>query len=256
MATLVYDGSFAGLLTAVFDVYEYKFTQCNITPEQHRQDSLFEQTHIVETDANKANRVWTGLKKIAGQHAVSNLYKTFLSEEEGMENHLLQYIRYTFLLKEDISSDYSHASARYINDTAKKVHREKHRMEAFVRFKLTKDGLYFATIEPDFNVLPLILPHFEKRYADQRWLIYDVRRKYGLYYDLHKTQFVEMSFNDAEGTPTNIAEVLEENEAVYQQLWQQYFHSVNIPARKNLKLHIKHMPYRYWKYLVEKHSGI
>ena len=41
-----------------------------------------------------------------------------------------------------------------------------------------------AIVQPDFNVLPLIEKHFRERYADQRWLIYDVRRKYGLYYDL------------------------------------------------------------------------
>ena len=59
-------------------------------------------------------------------------------------------------------------------------------MEAFVRFQLTKDGLYYCIIQPDYNVLPLISNHFEKRYADQRWLIYDSRRKYGIYYDLKK----------------------------------------------------------------------
>ena len=49
-------------------------------------------------------------------------------------------------------------------------------MEAFVRFQCTKDQLYYAIIQPDYNVLPLISKHFEKRYADQRWLIYDIRR--------------------------------------------------------------------------------
>ena len=30
----------------------------------------------------------------------------------------------------------------------------------------------------------MIQPHFKRRYQDQRWLIYDEQRKYGLYYDL------------------------------------------------------------------------
>ena len=39
---------------------------------------------------------------------------------------------------------------------------------------------------------------------------------------------------------------------LYQQLWCTYFDSVNITARKNMKLYIQHMPKRYWRYLTEK----
>jgi probable DNA metabolism protein len=46
--------------------------------------------------------------------------------------------------------------------------------------------------------------------------------------------------------------IYDENEELYQTLWQQYFTNVNIKARKNMKLHIQHMPRRYWKHLVEK----
>ncbi len=45
--------------------------------------------------------------------------------------------------------------------------------------------------------------------------------------------------------------IYDEKEALYQILWQQYFSSVNISARKNMKLHIRHMPRRYWKNLIE-----
>lgn len=53
----------------------------------------------------------------------------------------------------------------------KKITRERHRMKAFIRFSKSNDGLYFATIDPDFNVLPFIIDFFKKRYADQKWLI-------------------------------------------------------------------------------------
>ncbi len=44
--------------------------------------------------------------------------------------------------------------------------------------------------------------------------------------------------NDGE----NIAAIFDDNEELYQQLWQQYFSSVNIAPRKNTKLHIQHTP--------------
>ncbi|MEJ2898553.1 putative DNA modification/repair radical SAM protein [Acinetobacter sp. NS-4] len=38
----------------------------------------------------------------------------------------------------------------------------------------------------------------------------------------------------------------------YDQLWKNYFHSVNIQARQNMKLHIQYVPKRYWRYMNEK----
>ena len=35
--------------------------------------------------------------------------------------------------------------------------------------------------------LPMLIKHFRNRYADQKWIIYDVKRGYGLHYDLHDT---------------------------------------------------------------------
>jgi probable DNA metabolism protein len=45
---------------------------------------------------------------------------------------------------------------------------------------------------------------------------------------------------------------MEEKEVEYQVLWKSYFDSVNIKERKNPKLHLQHVPRRYWKYLSEK----
>jgi probable DNA metabolism protein len=130
------------------------------------------------------------------------------------------------------------------------VEREKHRMEAFVRFQLTRDNLFYAIVQPDFNVLPLIQSHFKSRYADQRWMIYDIQRKYGIYYDLAEVTEVQIMFSDLK--TTDPASIYDEKETMYQELWKQYFSSVNIKARKNTKLHIQHMPKRYWKHLTEK----
>ena len=225
-------------------------------PETQRQDSLFGNTHLAYTDDAKADRVWKGLKQRISQLATTQVYRSFLSELSGMENMLLQYVQYAFSKKVSVEYDYSHPAVLFVTDTARKVHREKHRMEAFVRFQQTKDNLYYAIIDPDFNVIPQLQPHFEKRYADQQWMIYDVRRKYGLHYNLHQTSTVQVDFSEATEGPNNIAAIQDDKEPLYQQLWQQYFNSVNIKARKNTKLHIRHMPYRYWKYLPEKRPAI
>ena len=113
--------------------------------------------------------------------------------------------------------------------------------------------MFHAVIEPDFNVLPLITDFFRKRYADQAWLIYDSKRKYGVLYDLQQLSEVYLTpqqQNSIAKTEDIIS--FDESEEKYQTLWKQYFKSTNIEARKNMKLHLQHVPKRYWKYLVEK----
>lgn len=255
MQTVLYDGSWDGFLCAVFDVYEYRFTHVQIVAADHYNGSLFGAVHQARIDAAQSDRVWKGLERILSSEATTALYRTFLSEERGREDHLLAYIRYAFSSAGNIEEDLGHASVLYVVQTARKVWREKHRMEAFVRFQETADGLFAAFVEPDHDVLPLIAPHFEARYADQRWMVYDTRRRYGVYYDGNTVEPVSVSFDETTDE-RNIAHTYAPSEAAYQALWQQYFKSVNIAARKNTRLHLQHMPRRYWKNLPEKQPAI
>jgi probable DNA metabolism protein len=252
MVTVVYDGTFEGWLTAVFEVYEYKYYEIEIVATENYQANFFGCHHESHYNEKKTDRVWKGLSSRISAGALGQLYKAFLSEEKGIENVLLQYVQYAFGNPRSIECDYSNTAVLTVVQTAKKVYREKHRMEAFVRFQLTADNLYYAICQPDFNVLPLIEKHFKNRYADQRWLIYDSKRKYGLYYDLDEVQKVLLLFNAQTSNGNDIEVIADEKEELYQRLWQQYFTSVNIAARKNTKLHIQHMPKRYWKFLPEK----
>jgi probable DNA metabolism protein len=251
MTMVIYDGSFAGLLTAIFEVYEYKITAANICKD-NVSGSLFGATHRVTTDIAKSQRVYKKLQDRLSVNALRQLHVTYLSELNDIENVLLRYIQYALRTTIAVENDLTNADVLMVQQTSRKVQREKHRMEAFVRFQLTKDLLYYAIIQPDYNVLPLISKHFKDRYADQCWLIYDGLRKYGLYYDKTNVTEVQMNFTADLNNAQDKTIIYDENEMLYQQLWKQYFNSVNIKARKNMKLHIQHMPKRYWKYLVEK----
>lgn len=252
MQTVLYDGTFDGLLCAVFDVYYYKYKNVDICPAYRFQGNIFQQPHEVHNDPVHKERVWKGLEKKLSIEALDQLYYSFLSELPGIENTLLHYMQYAFDTSVYMEKDFSSSAVLAITQTAKKVWREKHRMEAFVRFQQTSDGLYYAFIEPDYNVLPLISKHFQQRYADQSWLIYDGKRQYGIYYDLNQVAEVQVSFNKATKQGQDARPAYDKNEVMYQQLWLQYFKSINIAARKNTKLHIQHMPRRYWKHLPEK----
>ncbi|AZQ43004.1 TIGR03915 family putative DNA repair protein [Nonlabens ponticola] len=255
---LQYDGSFNGFLTAVFDVYAHKLKNPIIQKTSLAQDQLFGEMQTIITDQDKADRVFKKLKKLCGSNDFNQFYRAFLSEISGIENTLLDYCRITFKNGTSPSGDYGNITVLKMSQAAKMVGREKHRMEAFIRFHLIEEDVYYANCEPDFNVLPLISKHFKNRYADQKWIIYDLNRDYGISYDLEKVDEVTIQFNDprAQRGIMNTGVVEEsrfrESENNYRDLWNQYFKSTNIESRKNMKLHLQHVPKRYWKYLSEK----
>ncbi|GEO06720.1 DNA metabolism protein [Adhaeribacter aerolatus] len=252
MLIYLYDGTFEGLLTVIFEIYERKAAPAQIVCRKAELPGLFTQTIPVITDEAKADRVWIGLGKKISAAARSQLYKAFLSEQPQTAMLIYQYAQLTFASAVSIEDNFAADCVRELAQINKQVFRESHRMEAFIRFQKTADDLFYATIVPDFNVLPLISEHFRKRYADQRWLIYDTARHYGLYYDLEKVSQINLDKEIADRSGNLPANILEEQEHLYQKLWQTYFHHVNIPERKNRKLHLRHMPLRYWKYLTEK----
>ena len=249
---LLYDGSFDGFLSAVFYVFERKLKNATIQVEGDHQEQLFSEDTTIICEKDKADRVWNGIKAITPKDVCTKIYYAFLSEQKGVEQLLLNYIQYIFKTKGKLAKDYTYYSVLQTSKIAKNVTREKHRMEAFVRFRLTKDAIYFSSIEPDFNVLPLIAKHFKNRYADQQWIIYDIKRNYGLHYNLEEVVFVQMNFPKGFNFFKTDTDFFADEEFQFQELWQNYFESTNITERKNMKLHIRHVPKRYWKYLSEK----
>ncbi|MFK7812627.1 MAG: TIGR03915 family putative DNA repair protein [Maribacter sp.] len=252
---LIYDGSFNGFLTSVFKAFDEQIEVADIQKNSEAQRGLFSDTETVFTQMELAKRVWNGIQKKSG-NAIKNVYFAFLSENKGIEKILYRYIRKLFSPTDMMQLNFSDDTILRISQLAKSVGREKHRMEAFVRFQLTQDGVYFANIEPDFDVLPLISKHFRSRYADQQWLIYDVKRKYGIFYDLNSVEIISLDLQEIHTNSINKNNVFTKEEYNYQDLWNNYFKSTNIKSRINMKLHTQHVPKRYWKYMSEKKEAV
>ena len=183
------------------------------------------------------------IKTIWGTEGVAVVLRAFLSEENAIENHLLQAIRLMIQYPEgNVLENYANEAIAHIRKAAKSVGREVHRVKEFVRFEQV-GTLYFAKIVPQYDVLPLVIPHFRARFSDQEWVLFDPKRGYGFYYDLKEV----ISF-----TPTdkNFGKTSQLSDG-YEQLWKTYFQHINITERKNTRYQLRSMPKRYWQYLPE-----
>ncbi len=252
MIYYIYDRSFEGLLSAVFDSFSRKETPDRLVSELVTVP-LFTDIHSIVTNAEKAERVLAGLSKKISRPAVYMLHASFLSESEDVENMIFRYICKAFRMEKSIELNFADPDVLELSKIYKKVSRESEKMRQFVRFQKTSDGIFFACVEPIYNVMPLTLDFFEDRFADQQWLIYDIRRDQGWFYNLETIEEVKIEnpgFDLSSGKLNR--DIMDEDEMDFQDLWKQYFKSISIKERKNLKLQRQHMPRRFWKFLTEK----
>lgn len=255
MIVFIYDKTFEGLLTAVFDAYFRKTFPDMLLSEGDVLPLFYDESFTVVTDEEKAARVWKGLQKKLSAPALSSLTWCWLSELPEVGLLLFRYIRKAIDSPRSIETNFADPDVLELAKIWKRVDRERHRMLQFVRFQKAEDGTFFAAFEPDHNALPLTIEHFRDRFADQKWLIYDMKRRYGFYYDLHTVE--EVTFADDEKAAHLVTGMLNESlmdkdEKLLQQLWKVYFKSIAIKERLNPRKHKQDMPVRYWKYMTEK----
>ena len=249
----VYDKTFDGLLTVVFDAYFRKTFPGLLLREGEPLPLFYDEVVNVVTDPEKSGRVWKSLQKKISSAALSDLTLCWLSELPAIDELMFRYIRKAVDTPVSIETNFGDPDVLELSRIGKRVRFERTRMFQFIRFQKAVDGTFFAAIEPDYNIIPLTLSHFKDRFADQRWLIYDLKREYGYYYDLKDVIRVSFETKEAHLITGMLDEsLMVKDEKLFQQLWKTYFKSIAIKERINPVKQRKDMPVRYWKYLTEK----
>ena len=258
---LVYtiDNTLDGLLTAVFDSFLLKQQPEYLLAEGEQLPLFVDHQYRVVRDSEKAERVWKGLEKHLSKDGLHMITISWLSEERALNQPLFNFICKVFRLKiKDFERNASDEDVLAVRNTCRRVLHEQLRMKQFIRFQKAKDGTYLAVVSPDHNVLPLITDHFQNRFNDQAWLIYDAKRHYGYYYD--GKAVIRVTFEDEAAVPFDLSNgkmdeaVLSENDKIFQDLWRIYFKAICIKERMNPKKQLSDMPRRYWKYMTEKNG--
>ena len=256
MTVYVFDGTIDGLLSAVFDSFLLKEEPEQLLKGGDALPLFCERIHHVNTDSEKAGRVWSGLEKKLPKEALRMITTSLLSEQPELWQPLFMLMCKVFRQGRDVVRYFADPDVLTVTQTARRVAQEAHRMMQFVRFQKAKDGTYLAVISPDQNVLPLIIHHFHDRFNDQPWLIYDRHRHYGYHYD-GQSPPIRISFEDEASVPFSLSDgklsddVLSSDDHLLQDLWRTYFKAICIRERLNPRKQLKDMPRRYWKYLTE-----
>ncbi len=244
MLHYIYDGSFDGLLTGIYEAYYRRENPEDIVPEDSMEENFLVQKVFISTDGEKARRVYEAIESKISEEALRRVFYAYLSELSGHGISILKYLQLGFKLGPQVDLNLSNDIVLKMDRINYKVSMEKHRMLGLIRFKQLENGILYSSIEPDHNIVGLLAPHFTSRLMNENWAIHDIKRGIGVLYN--KKEWI---IKDIEVTDSLM---VQEDEEEYQELWKAYFKSIAIQSKINPKLQKRNMPMRYWKHLVEK----
>lgn len=255
MLVFRYDDTFEGVLTAVFDAFSLKKWPELLLTEHEILPLFTSEQYMVFTDDKKAERVSKAMKKRLPPLVLTQLTYVWFSELPERGQLIFRYLVKFFRTRQDITTNFADPDILSIKHLAKKVSQERHYLMMFVRFNAIEnqgEKIYFATVEPRYNVLPLVVTFIKDRFADQKWAIFDNKRHFGYFFDLHQLDIVSLDKQDDLLIDGKINQhYLSADEKQFQKMWYRYCQAVTIKERMNPKLQRQFMPTRFWKHLPE-----
>ena len=236
-----YDGSYEGLLCCVFESYDRKEIPLAIRPVEDGQTTLIPEREI-ETEAEKALRVKASIPKKIGVQAPGFVRRAFLTCLPEKEMKILLFLRLGYRYGPGVMNMLADDTVHTLTRAVGFLEREAHLLKGFLRFS-EFGGALAAEIEPKNFVLPLLAPHFQTRFPEERFLIYDRTHEAALVYQSHRAEVIPIE-NLAMPDPGG-----EEKEM--RALWRLYYRSVEVEGRHNPVCRRSHMPQRYWSCMTE-----
>ena len=158
------------------------------------------------------------------------LYRVLWRLTHGGERHLLA-----------VPTD---RGVRQLQQWARAVGRDIHKMHAFVRFRLVaRDALtereqFVAWFEPEYRIVRLAVPFFQRRFTGMDWSI------------LTPHECAHWNGSALCFSPGVERDAVPDTDAL-DELWRTYYRSIFNPARLKVQAMQSEMPKKYWKNLPE-----
>lgn len=174
--------------------------------------------------------------------AYIELMKAVLCHSDPERFHLLYHALWRLQAERHLLQDRSSGLVSRLQNLAKSVHRDCHKMTAFVRFReipgtQTGPRAFHAWFEPDHWIIERAGPFFANRFGDMDWIIETPKSC---------AQFSKGVLSFSEGVAQAHVPADETGE-----LWNTYYLNIFNPARLKVKAMQSEMPKKYWRNMPE-----
>ena len=261
------EDSLEGIFTAIYDAFVYKkqlqtpYTDSiEIVFGENANYSLFAREIEITTDLNKVQKTVTTIQNRLGYMVYSSLLSALCHYDENRATVVLGYLVRAFAKGESLTGHLSDPYVLRVMELTRKVGNEKEKFCGFLRFRVVPLGedlpglreyfssgeekreVLFARVEPKCNLIPLLLDHFTDRYPGEHFIIYDPKRKLAVVHEAyHRSVLVSGEELSLSG----------QGKDEFEELWKQYFRTMEIQQRHNPKCQRNLMPLWYRENLVE-----
>ena len=238
---LLYDGTFEGFLSLVYEVYYKKLKPTKIY-KTLPNEILFEEILEINSSKESGIKVLNAIKTKFQKEILEKILNIFMCDSKEFEMALLEYIVIGFKDSKQLYN-INNSCVFYLNNLEKELFRVTHKLTGFIRFEELEDKTLYAKIESKFNVVYFLGRHFLKRFNNQNFIIHDINRKLAFVKIENDFSVQEVAFFDEPNYSPN--------EEKFQKLWKSFFSGVTINERTNLKLQTQMVPLLYRTYMSE-----
>jgi DNA polymerase len=218
--------------------------QCDVPPDR-----------VVWTEPGGAGDLFSGGRRrlpaprvdappVRASRAFVQLARNAICHSDPQRFALLYRLLWRLQVNPRLFEDGADPDVRRLEELAKAVRRDIHKMRAFVRFRLVEDGdeeigeHYVAWFEPEHHILRANAGFFVRRFANMKWSILTPRGS--LHWDGETLE---------EGPPAQRSDAPAGDPI--EDLWRKYYASIFNPARLKIGAMLKEMPRKYWKNMPE-----
>lgn len=246
---ILYDGTFDGLLSIIFDLYIRQEIPLKIIAQNEYIFNILDETEVIKTNEIKAKRIYNGIVNSISYNTLRECYYAFLSGNtnnicENKEIEIAKYILHGFKIGNKIDNMLSLDYVLKVQKLRKNTLGEAHRLKGLVRLLEIGENLWYASVHPDNNIIENVGQFLMKRFPSQNIILHDKNRNIAFLYNTKEYTIIDIP------NKTTLPSITE-NEKEFQGLWKTFFRSIAIKERTNSRLQMQYMPKKYWKDLIE-----
>lgn len=248
------EDSMEGILSAVYEAgisgYGHKYIR--IIPERQGEAEsllLFVEYVEVETVPEHADVVLDKVRHGISEEAYDFVMYALASHKPERADAIYQFVTYGFTLGAKVTKAMQIPCVKDIFALARYVRNEAHWFVEFIRFRQVsvEPSVLLAVIEPEAQVLAMVMPHFADRLNPERFVIYDKRHGEAAFHIPGEQWFIRIL---SEGEKERLENMWEQREE-YVDLWKTFFESVCIAERRNKDLQRNMLRMRFRKNMTE-----
>ncbi len=251
ITVFVCEDSLDGIFTGVYDAWDSRLGHKNVRLEicQEEELELFCQYRPVETDREKAEKVFRTIERRMGEGAITHICQAAASADGRKADAIYRMVVLGLSLERgsEVVNCLTYGPVSTVMDLSQKAWHEAHKLMGFLRFSELQSGVLYGPVRPVHQVLSFLAPYFADRLRHENWLIHDVGREEMA---VHRADTGWILVRD-EALDAERLKWVSEKEARFQELWKCFHKTIAVEERINRSLQRQMLSLRFRSFMPE-----